>query len=104
MTAVLTSGMSMPPTPMLRSSGTGIDEQGAEADGHGAGAGDDGVTGVLHGDDHGVVVVAAVRPFLAPPVDDQQRVVDGDAEAHQGDEELHHEADVESRRCRAARS
>ena len=70
-------------------------QQGAQADGDGARTRDDRVTGVLHGDDDGVVVVAAVRALLAPPVDDEQRVVDRDAEADQRDEELHDEADVD---------
>ena len=79
-------------------------QQRAQADGHRAGAGNDRVTGVLHRDDDGVVVVPAVRPFLAPSVDDEQRVVDRDAEADQRDQELHHEADVHRCRWRAARS
>jgi hypothetical protein len=35
-----------------------------------------------------------VRAFLAPARDQQQRVVDGDAQADQGDQELHDEAHV----------
>ena len=93
-TTVLASGMSMPPRPMLRSSGHRDDQQGAQADRHRAGAREDRVAGVLHRDDDGVVVVAAVRAFLPPPVDDEQRVVDRDAEADQRDQELHDEADV----------
>ena len=49
---------------------------------------------VGHRDDHGVVVVAPARALLAPAGDDQQRVVDRDAEADEGDEELDDERDV----------
>ena len=70
------------------------DEQRTQADGHGPRTGDHRVTGVVHGDHDGVVVVAAVRALLAPAVDDQQRVVDRDAQADESDEELHDEADV----------
>ena len=39
-------------------------------------------------------VVRPVRPLLAPAGDEQQRVVDGDPEADEGDEELDDERDV----------
>ena len=56
------------------------------------------VTGRLHRHHDRVVVVAAVIAFLAPSGDEQQRVVDGDAEADEGDEELDDERDVRERR------
>ena len=44
--------------------------------------------------DDGLLVRATVLALLAPPGHDQQRVVDGDPEPDQGDEELDDEVDV----------
>ena len=70
------------------------DEQREEADGDGDAGGEHGVTRRLHRLDDRLPLVAPVRPLLAPARDEQQRVVDGDAQADQGDEELHDEAHV----------
>ncbi len=72
----------------------GDGDEGEEADRHRAGAGHDGVPGCLHGHHDRVVVVPPVRALLAPSGDDEQRVVDRDAEADERDEELHDEAHV----------
>ena len=48
----------------------------------------------LHRDYDGVVVLPSVVAFLPPSVDEQQRVVDRDAEPDQGDQELDDERDV----------
>ena len=73
----------------------GDHEQGAQADRDRSGARDHGVPGVLHRHDDRGMVVEAVRTLLAPPVDDEQRVVDRDTEPDQRDEELDDEAHVE---------
>ena len=96
--ATLTSGISMPATPMLRRAGTGTIEQREQADRDGDAGGEDGVAGGLHRDDDGFLVAAAVGAFLPPARHQEQRVVDGDAEPDQGDEELHDDADVGERR------
>ena len=49
---------------------------------------------VLHRDHNRVVIVAAVVALLAPARDEQQRVVDSNAEPDQRDEELHDERHI----------
>ena len=58
-------------------------------------------SGGLHGHHHGVVVVPAVIAFLSPSGDQDQRVVDRDAQADQRDQELDDERHVASRRSAA---
>ena len=74
------------------------DDQRDQADRDRHAGGDDRVPGGLHRDDHGLLVVVAVRALLPPARDDEQRVVDRDTEADQRDQELHDEADVGERR------
>ena len=94
-TAVETSGINMPPMPMLRSSGTGITSSEHRLIATVPALASTACAGVLHRISDGLVVLAAVGPLLTPAVDQQQRVVDRHAEADQGDQELHDEADVE---------
>ena len=65
-----------------------------QPDGNGHAAEHHRAAGGLHGDQHSLVVVAAVVAFLTPAVHQDQRVVDGDAEPDEGDEELHDERHV----------
>ena len=53
-----------------------------------------GSAGGRDGGDDGVLVVAALGPLLAPAGDQQQRVVDRDAEADERDQELDDRGDV----------
>jgi hypothetical protein len=71
------------------------DDQRQQRDGHGPGRGDHRVPRRPDRLGDGVGVVTPVLALLAPAVDDEQRVVDRHAEAHEGDEELHDEADVD---------
>ena len=88
----------MPARPMLRRAGTGTTSEREQADRHRDAGGEHGMTGRLHRDDDGILVAASVRAFLAPARHQEQRVVDGDAEPDQGDEELDDDADVGERR------
>ena len=92
-TATETIGMRNPATPMLARNVTGRttsarrlmpDRQPGEHHGPAGGA---------HGPGHRLVVVVAVGPLLPPAGHDEQRVVDGHAQADQGDQELHDDAD-----------
>ena len=66
-----------------------------QRDRHGGAAEDDGGAGVLHrGHDRVLVGHAAALALLAPADDDEQRVVDRDAEPDQRDEELDDHRDV----------
>ena len=76
----------------------GQDQQRQQADRDGDARGHDGVSGCLHRDHDGLLVAAAVGAFLPPSRDQDQRVVDGDAEPDQRDEELDDDADVGERR------
>ena len=92
--ATLSSGMSSPPKPMLRRNGQRHEHQGGEGHRDREAAEDHAATCRRHRSAHRVVVVEAAGPLLAPPGDHQQGVVDGDTEADQGDEVLHHEHHV----------
>ena len=96
--STLASGISAPPKPMLRMNGTGSTISASRPMATVTPLNTHRVPGGLHRDDDGLVVVAAVVALLAPAGDEQQRVVDGDAEADQGDEELDDEPDVGERR------
>ena len=72
-------------------------DEGEEADRHRHAAEDHRPSGGGHGHDDGLVVGAAPVAFLAPAGDDEQRIVDGDAEADQGDEVLDQLADLGDR-------
>ena len=63
-------------------------DQRQQADRDGDPAEDDRAAGGLHRPLHGLVARAPVGALLAPARDDDQRVVDRDAEAEQGDQEL----------------
>ena len=73
-------------------------EQHAQADGHRHTGDDHGTTGGGHGGDEGVVHRPGfVGQLLAEPVDDEQRIVDGEAEADELDQVghiEHHQQDV----------
>ena len=87
----------MPPKPMLRRKGTGTTTSATRLIATVTPEASDRATGGLHRDDDGFVVVVAVRALLTPSRDDEQRVVDRDTEADQGDQELHDEAHVAER-------
>ena len=74
--------------------GLGQDDQREQADRDGHAREHDGVAGGRHRGDDRVGVRAAVVALLAPARDDEQRVVDRDAEADERDEELHDRGDV----------
>jgi hypothetical protein len=65
-----------------------------QAESYGDAAEYDGAAGGAHGGMYRCVVVAAAGNFLPPAGDQQQRVVDRDAEADQADKELDDEVDV----------
>ena len=68
-----------------------------QADRHGRAAEDDGAARGLHRAHDRLVALEAVRALLAPAHDDDQRVVDRDAEPDQRDQELHDRRDVGER-------
>ena len=71
------------------------DDEGQQPDRDGDAGEDDGAAGVLHGADDGLVALGAAGPLLTPAGDDEQRVVDRDAETDQRDDELDDLADLD---------
>ncbi len=94
-TATLISGISMPPRPMLRMNGIGSAMSARSPSATVTPLNTMARPGGVHGAaDRGLVVVA-LGQFLAPAGDQQERVVDGNAEADEADQELNDEVDID---------
>ena len=87
-TATLTSGMNSPAMPMLRRNGTGSTTSASSAIATVVPLKTTARPGVLHRVRDGGLVGRAAEPLLAPAHDDEQRVVDRDAEPDERDQEL----------------
>ena len=89
-----TAGISMPPMPIERISGSGSATMRQQADGDGRAGHDHGAAGVRHRLDERGLDVLALAQLVAEPEDHQQGVVDRQPEADERDEELHDDRDV----------
>ena len=97
-TATEHSGISMPPIAHAAQQGHRHHDQRHQADRDGDAGGEDRVAGVTHARSRTASsLVWPWRDLLTPAGDDQQRVVDGDTEPDQRDQELDDEADVGER-------